>query len=123
MPLMRDVKEVRTSEQGVITSHTSQYLEAGQLKQVFSGCGWYLLGTWLHFYGRAYHQLLSPTWNSMGLICRKIVSCVVDTRSDWSVILAYVSNKTNTGSPHTFLDIIYNHLLSGHSPSICSISE
>jgi hypothetical protein len=35
----------------------------------------------------------------MGLVCRKRVSCV-DRRNDWSVILAYVFDKTNMGSPH-----------------------
>ena len=34
----------------------------------------------------------------MGLVCRKRVSCVVD-RSDWPMILTYVSAKTNMGTP------------------------
>jgi hypothetical protein len=34
----------------------------------------------------------------MGLICRKGVSSV-DRRNDWSVILAYVSDKTSMGAP------------------------
>ena len=36
----------------------------------------------------------------MSLICRKRVSCGVDRRNDWFMILAYVSDKTNMGSPH-----------------------
>ena len=45
----------------------------------------------------------------MSLICRKRLSCGVDRRNDWSVILAYVSDKTNMGSPHICLAIFYNN--------------
>jgi hypothetical protein len=34
----------------------------------------------------------------MGLEYR--VSCGVDRRNDWSMLLAYASDKTNMGSPH-----------------------
>jgi hypothetical protein len=53
----------------------------------------------------------------MGLVCRKRVSCGVDKRDDWSIILAYVSDKTNMGSPHILLAIFYNNLLSGQRES------
>ena len=87
------------------------------MRHIFSGYGWYLLGTWADFFGKVYQQLLSPTWNSMGLVCRKRVSCGVDKRDDWSIILAYVSDKTNMGSPHILLAIFYNNLLSGQRES------
>jgi hypothetical protein len=57
------------------------------------------------FYVRGYQQLVSPTWNPKGLVCRKRVFCGVDRRNDWSMILAYVSDKTNMGSPHIHLAI------------------
>jgi hypothetical protein len=60
------------------------------LSNIFSGCGWYLLGNWADFCGRVYQHLLSPIWDSMGLVCRKRVSCSVARRNDWSVTLAYV---------------------------------
>jgi hypothetical protein len=49
----------------------------------------------------------------MGLVCRRKGTCIVDRRSDWSVILAYISGKTNMSSPSILLAIFYNHLLSG----------
>jgi hypothetical protein len=35
----------------------------------------------------------------MSLVCRKRVSRGVDRRNDWSVILSYISDKTNMGRP------------------------
>ena len=90
-----------------------RYLEIGQLRHIFSEYQRYLLGNWADFYGKANQQLLSPTWVSKGLVCRKRVSCIVDSRSDWFIILAYVSDKTNMGSPHIHLTVFYNNLLSG----------
>jgi hypothetical protein len=71
----------------------------------------------LIFYDRDYQKLLSPTWNPMGLVCRKRVSCSVDRRNDWSLLLAYVSGKTNMGSSHICLALFYNNLLSGQRES------
>jgi hypothetical protein len=53
----------------------------------------------------------------MGLVCRKRVFCGVDRRNDWSVILAYVSDKTNMDSPLIRLAIFYNNLLAGQRES------
>lgn len=40
----------------------------------------------------------------MGLVYRRTGSCIAD-RSDWSLILTYVSGTTNMGSPHICLAI------------------
>ena len=75
-------KESRTSEGCLIISPTFQYLGVGRLRYIFSEYGWYLLGNWAGFYDRAYQQLLPPTWNPTGLVCRRKVSCGVDRRND-----------------------------------------
>jgi len=64
----------------------------------------------LGIYIRAYQQLLFSTWDSMGLLYRRTGSCIAD-RSDWSLILTYVSGTTNMGSPHIYLAIFCNHLV------------
>jgi hypothetical protein len=46
------------------------------------------------------------------LIYVERVSYSVDRRNDWFVILEYVSEETNIGSPHICLSIFYNNLLS-----------
>lgn len=44
----------------------------------------------------------------MGLVYRR-GSCIADRRSDWSMILTYVSGKTSMGSPHIRLAMFYSH--------------
>jgi hypothetical protein len=72
-----DVKEVRTQRSVWLSLLLFLYPGVGRLRLIFSGYGWYLLGTWADFYGRVYQQLLFPTWNPMSLVCRKRVSEVL----------------------------------------------
>lgn len=55
-----------------------------------------------------------PNWfitveltNNSRLVCRKRVSRVVDRSGDWSVTLAYISDKTNMDSLHIRLAIFF----------------
>jgi hypothetical protein len=37
---------------------------------------------------------------------------VLIEKNDWSVMVAYVSDKTNMGSPHILLAVFYNNVFS-----------